>query len=101
MGNQLLVEQVLGEWRTAPVDARLRAMLAFLEKLTLTPEAVTAADVAPLRAVGLDDAAIEDAIQVTALFSIYDRMADTLDFDVPGTVGFAAGARMLLRRGYA
>jgi alkylhydroperoxidase family enzyme len=76
-------------------------MLAFLEKLTLSPERVTADDVAPLRATGLDDLAIEEAIHVTALFSIYDRMADTLDFDVPGPVGFTAGARMLLRRGYA
>ena len=76
-------------------------MLAFLERLTLSPEAVTADDIVPLRAAGLDDAAIEEAIHVTALFSIYDRMADTLDFDVPGAVGFTAGARVLLRRGYA
>lgn len=75
-------------------------MLAFLEKLTLDPASVTAADVVPLRAVGLDDAAIEEAIHVTVLFNIYDRMADALQFDVPGAAGFAAGARMLLRRGY-
>jgi uncharacterized peroxidase-related enzyme len=94
------VRQVLDEWRTAPVDGRLRAMLAFLEQLTLDPASVTAAEVAPLRQAGLSDAAIEDAIHVIALFNIYDRMADTLNFDVPDAAGFAAGARMLLRRGY-
>jgi Trk K+ transport system NAD-binding subunit len=47
------------------------------------------------------DAAIEDAIHVTALFNIYDRVADTLDFDIPDPDGFAQGADMLLRRGYA
>jgi alkylhydroperoxidase family enzyme len=76
-------------------------MLGFLEKLTLEPGRVTATDVAPLRAAGLSDGAIEDAIHVTALFSIYDRMADTLDFDIPDRDGFAQGAEMLLRRGYA
>jgi uncharacterized peroxidase-related enzyme len=98
--SELLVQQVLGEWRTAPVSPRMRAMLAFLEKLTLDPASVSGADVVPLRAEGLSDAAIEDAIHATALFNIYDRMADTLEFDVPGQDSFAQGARMLLRRGY-
>jgi uncharacterized peroxidase-related enzyme len=96
-----LVEGVLDDWRTAPVTAPLRAMLAFLEKLTLDPGAVTGADIAPLREAGLSDAAIEDAIHVTALFNIYDRMADVLDFDIPDADGFAQGADSLLRRGYA
>jgi uncharacterized peroxidase-related enzyme len=100
LGNEVLVQQVLGEWRSAPVSERLRAMLAFLEKLTLDPTAITATDVAPLRAAGLSDAAIEDAIHATALFNIYDRMADTLEFDVPDRTSFDMGARMLLRRGY-
>lgn len=76
-------------------------MLAFLEKLTLEPEQVTADDVAPLRSAGLSDEAIEDAIHVAALFNIYDRMADTLDFDIPEPAGFAQGATFLLKRGYA
>lgn len=91
---------MLDDWRTAPLDDRLRAMLAFLEKLTLEPEAVAAADVAPLRAMGLSDEAIEDAIHVCALFNIIDRVADTLDFDVPGPDAFAESAKVLLQRGY-
>jgi uncharacterized peroxidase-related enzyme len=92
---------VLADWRTAPVAEPLRAMLGFLELLTLEPGRVTAADIAPLRTAGLSDAAIEDAIHVAALFNIYDRMADTLGFDIPDPDGFAQGADMLLRRGYA
>ncbi len=75
-------------------------MLGFLEKLTLRPATVTAADVGPLRRLGLTDAAIEDAVHVAVLFNMYDRMADTLGFEVPGPDSFAAGAKMLLRRGY-
>jgi uncharacterized peroxidase-related enzyme len=91
---------VLDDWRTAPIAEPLRAMLGFLAKLTLEPAAVTAGDVAPLRAQGLSDAAIEDAIHVAVLFNMYDRMADTLDFDVPGPESFAHGAKALLTRGY-
>lgn len=91
---------MLDDWRTAPIAEPLRAMLGFLEKLTLEPSAVTAGDVVPLRALGLSDAAIEDAIHVAAVFNIYDRMADTLNFDVPGPDSFAYGAKVLLTRGY-
>jgi uncharacterized peroxidase-related enzyme len=98
--DEALVESVLQDWRTAPIGPRLAAMLAFLEKLTLAPDEVTAADVAPLRSAGLSDAAIEDAIHVAALFNIYDRMADTLDFDIPDRTGFAQSAARLLTHGY-
>jgi uncharacterized peroxidase-related enzyme len=94
------VEQVLDDWRTAPTLEPLRATLGFLEKLTLEPAAVTAADVVPLRAAGLTDPAIADAIHVAALFNIYDRMADTLGFEVPGPESFAYSAKVLLTRGY-
>jgi uncharacterized peroxidase-related enzyme len=95
-----MVQAVLDDWRTAPVQPRLRSMLCFLEKLTLDPAAVTAADVRPLREVGLSDAAIEDAIHVCTLFNVYDRLADALEFDVPDEQGFAMSATMLLKRGY-
>jgi uncharacterized peroxidase-related enzyme len=94
------VQAVLDDWRAAPVDARTRAMLGFLEQLTLRPDTVGAADIAPLRQVGLTDAAIEDAIHVCTLFSVYDRLADSLEFDVPDARAFEQGAKMLLRRGY-
>jgi uncharacterized peroxidase-related enzyme len=95
-----VVTAVLDDWRTAPIDAKLRAQLGFLEKLTLRPDEVRPADVTPLRAAGISDAAIEDAIHVCALFNIYDRLADALGWHLPGPDGYAASAQNLLRRGY-
>jgi alkylhydroperoxidase family enzyme len=95
-----VVEAVLADWRTAPIDPKLRATLGFLEKLTLAPADVRPADVAPLRAAGVSDVAIEDAIQACVLFNIYDRMADSLNFYLPGPDGYAASGRSLMRRGY-
>lgn len=94
------MKAVLADWRSAPLDPRVRATLAFLEKLTLTPADVRPADVAPLRSAGVGDQAIEDAIQVCVLFNIYDRLADSLSFYLPGPDGYAASGRNLLRRGY-
>ena len=71
-----------------------------LEKLTLAPTEVGPADVKPLRAAGLSDEAIEDAIQVCALFNIYDRLADSMGWHLPGPDGYAASGRDLMKRGY-
>lgn len=91
---------MLADWRTAPIDPKLQATLGFLEKLTLAPGDVRPADVAPLRAAGVSDVAIEDAIQACVLFNIYDRMADSLSFHLPGPDGYAASGRSLMERGY-
>jgi uncharacterized peroxidase-related enzyme len=101
LGDPALVQSVLADWRTAPINEKLRATLGFLEKLTLEPERVTTTDVAELRAVSVSDEAIENAIHVCALFNIYDRVADALGFAVPGTTDFDRSAISLLRRGYA
>jgi uncharacterized peroxidase-related enzyme len=95
-----VVEAVLADWRTAPIDQKLRATLGFLEKLTLAPADVRPADMVPLRAAGLSDAAIEDAIHACVLFNVYDRMADALQFHLPGPGGYAASGRSLMKRGY-
>ena len=94
------MDAALEDWRTAPLDERTRATLGFLEKLTLFPDALDASDVAPLRAAGLSDQAIEDAIHVCALFNVYDRLADSFEFDIPEQAGFEQSATRLLRRGY-
>ena len=72
---------MLAVWRTPPVDEKLRATLGLLEKLTLRPAEVGPDDVAPLRAAGLSDEAIADAIAVAASFNLIDRIADSLAAD--------------------
>ena len=71
-----------------------------IEKLTLTPDQIESADIDALRAEGLSDEAIEDAIHVTVLFNILDRIADSLGFEIPTAQGFARAADVLLKRGY-
>jgi alkylhydroperoxidase family enzyme len=76
----------------------LRATLALLEKLTLTPSAVGPEDIAPVR--GVSNRAIEDAIVVCALFNIIDRLADAFEVEIPSEEGFARTGARLFAMGY-
>jgi alkylhydroperoxidase family enzyme len=87
--------------RTAPVDERLRAALGFVEKLTLRPGELGAADADAARAAGVSDDALVDAIHVAALFNMIVRLADSLGWDVPSFEEFSARADAMLASGYA
>src|SRR6185295_15566885 len=94
-GNRALVDAAISNWRSAPLDPKVRAMVAFLEKLTFTPDDVSSADIRPLREAGITEDAIEDAIHVCVLFNVYDRLADSFKFEIPDEAGFAMSANML------
>lgn len=66
------------DWRAAPLNAVDAALCAFAEKLTQQPAVMAAADLEPLRAVGLDDRAIHDATQIIGYFNYINRIADAL-----------------------
>ena len=89
------------DWRTAPVAPNLLATLGFLEKLTLHPADVTREDAGAVRAAGVSDDALVDAIHVCALFSMIVRLADSLGWDVPSYESFAERADSMLASGYA
>lgn len=78
----------------------MKAALGFLEKLTLSPDQVDAEDISTLRAQGVTDQAITDAIYICAGFNIIDRIADALGFKVPPPEMFRRGAKIVLRFGY-
>ena len=79
----------------------LRATLGFLEKLTLEPEQVTRADADAVRAAGVSEEALVDAIHICALFSMIVRMADSLGWDIPSFESFAERADAMLAGGYS
>jgi uncharacterized peroxidase-related enzyme len=59
-------------------DARLAAIAAYAEKLTLHPQHVVEADVQRLRQVGLDDLEILDVNNIVAYFNYINRVANGL-----------------------
>jgi hypothetical protein len=71
-----------------------------VEKLTLEPASVTTADADAVRAEGVSDTAISDAIHVCYLFSTIDRLADAFGFALPSKESHDRAALVLLKRGY-
>ena len=80
--DDALEERIAGDWRTAGLDSRRQAMLAYAEKLTLTPRDVTAADVDRLRSAGFADADVLAVAEVTSYYAFVNRIADGLGVEV-------------------
>ncbi len=95
------VDQVLSDFRTAPISGRLKSALAFLEVMTLRPGDLKAEHAKAALGAGVSQEALIDAIAVGALFSIVTRYANALDFAMPTPEEFERAANMLLKRGYA
>ena len=70
--------------------------------MTLAPDALTADDARAVLAAGVDKAALTEAIHVAYLFNIYDRLADTMGWDVPDPANgyYQVAAARLLKHGY-
>jgi alkylhydroperoxidase family enzyme len=83
------------------VNERLRATLGFLEKMTLRPEELTAGDPDAVRAAGVGEDALVDAIHVAALFNMIVRMADAVGFELPDDAYLSAAGPRMLESGYA
>jgi len=91
---------VLDDYRSAPIDARMKTTLAFLEKLTLAPAEVGPEDVAPVLAAGVSRKGVEEAVYVAALFNVVDRLADAFDFELPRPEDGGKTAFILTKLGY-
>ncbi|MDQ3548122.1 MAG: peroxidase [Chloroflexota bacterium] len=72
------VEQLSGSWRAASLSPRQTAMLAYAEKLTLTPAAMLRGDVIALRDAGFSDRDVLDINQIVGYFAYVNRLADGL-----------------------
>ncbi len=73
-----LVDQVLAEVDTAPVSAKMKALLAIADKVRRDGRLVQAGDVARARAEGADDKAIHDTVLIAAAFCMFNRYVDGL-----------------------
>lgn len=91
---------VLEDYRTAPIDEKLRATIGLLETLTLSPDELSAERVRAVLALGVTKEAIRDAFYVAFLFNTYDRLADTLGWELPAEQFYRKSGEFLLKRGY-
>ncbi|UVO10716.1 alkylhydroperoxidase AhpD family core domain-containing protein [Mycobacterium sp. SVM_VP21] len=89
----------LADLDTAPITEELRAALRLLDKLT-RQHRVDADDVRAVLASGVTAEQVKDALAVSLVFNITDRLANAFGFEVAGPAAMEAGARHLVKRGY-
>ncbi|HYY26821.1 MAG TPA: peroxidase-related enzyme [Chthoniobacterales bacterium] len=91
---------LLADPGSAPVDARLRPVLSFVRKLTLSPSRMTPADAEVVFAAGWDDRALHDAAAICGLFNLMNRLVDGLGIEAD-TAHTQFVAQHLATTGYA
>jgi uncharacterized peroxidase-related enzyme len=73
-----IIQRLYDEGLDTSLEPRHRAIVDFAAKLTRSPQAVAAADLKPLRDVGVDDLQIHDLIHAVAMFANANRLMQTL-----------------------
>lgn len=82
------------------IRSEAAAMLPLLEKVTLTPDQVASADVDAVRAAGIPDEAMVDALHVNVIFNIMNRLANAFDFSWDSEQHVRIGAQVIHRVSY-
>lgn len=72
------MHQVVVDWREADLSPADRALCEYAVKISRKEEQMTPHDLDALRAHGLTDRAIHDAVQVIGFFNYITRIADGL-----------------------
>jgi uncharacterized peroxidase-related enzyme len=79
----------------------LAAVLPLLEKVTTSPDTVTPADMERVRAAGVPDEAIVDALHVSLIFNAVNRMANAFGWEWDSDEHVLVAARVIHRISYA
>jgi uncharacterized peroxidase-related enzyme len=95
-----VVERLVEDLDNAPVEARLKPLLAFVRKLMLTPGKMSQADADAVFEAGWDEQALHDAIAVTARAAFMQRLAEGHGFTPMTREVAAEHARRRVELGY-
>ncbi len=95
-----VMDRLLEDLDSAPVEARLKPLLAFVRKLTLTPGEMTQADADAVFEAGWEEQALHDAIAVTARAVFMQRLVEGHGFTPVSREVAAKHAKRRVERGY-
>lgn len=94
------IEQLLKDPSTAPLEPRLKPLLAFVRKLTLTPGGMSQADADDVFAAGWDENALHDAIGVTARAAFMQKLVEGHGFKPMNRPAAVKRAKERIEHGY-
>lgn len=101
LGEHETVELILRDPASAPVSAKMKALLTIARQVTEGGKQVNPATIEEARAAGASDVDIHDTVLIAALFCLYNRYVDGLATYTPGDPGFYASlAERIAGNGY-
>lgn len=98
--GQAPVDAVLDCVNSAPIRAEARAVLAFLDKMSREPEALTSADVQAVHDAGVIDDALNEAVLIGTLFHVINRVMNAVGAGPLDGQSRDVAVRMVRRFGY-
>jgi uncharacterized peroxidase-related enzyme len=100
-GGMGLVQQVRADPGSAPISAKLKALLVIAAAVQQGGQRVTEEDVAAARAAGATDVEIHDTVLIAAAFCMFNRYVDGLATFAPDDPEvYATRARRIVAEGY-
>ena len=91
---------MLDDFRTSPLDARDKALFAFIEKMNEQSNRIGQEDIDTAKAAGWSDEAVYDAITVCALFRFYNAWIDATGVHDMPAAAYAMSGKRLATQGY-
>jgi uncharacterized peroxidase-related enzyme len=95
-----LVDQLVDDLAHAPIEPKFKPLLGYVRKLTLTPGEMDQVDADAVFAAGWDEAALHDAIAITARMCFMQRLVEGHGFTPMSPEVAAKNARERVERGY-
>lgn len=99
--DETVFDELMNGIDSAPVDDKLKPVLKYVKKLTLTPSKIVQGDAQAIFDAGWDDQALVDAASISACASFFNRFVDGVGVDVSAEVARDTGATVLPTIGYA
>ncbi len=100
-GDYDLVSAVTRDYLTAPIPAKLKALLSIAAKVPQGGKAVTSRDVERAKAEGATDTEIHDTVLIAAAFCMFNRYVDGLAMMTPADPqDYDAMGQRMARSGY-
>jgi uncharacterized peroxidase-related enzyme len=75
-----LIEKLVSDLDTAPIDDKFKPLMAYVRELTLAPSSIRHADAEAVFAAGWDEKALHDTIAVTARMNFMCRIVQGFGF---------------------
>jgi alkylhydroperoxidase family enzyme len=89
------------DYESAPISAKLKALLAIAARVQESGRLVTAGDIERARAAGATDLEIHDTVLIAAAFSMFNRYVDGLATFTPhDDAAYDAMGQRMARDGY-